>query len=135
MPEMHLKQPDFTYSPCGLFAKNKERIEKFMQTGNTKYILKNDLDKTYFQHDMADGKYKDLNKRTQFDKVLRETAFEIASNTKYDGYQRWLALMVCKCFDKNLNQQLSYELNKTIITKFEKEEFILPLKATFEVQI
>ena len=45
MPEMHLKQPAFTYSACGLFTKNKERIEKFMQTGNTKFIYKNELDK------------------------------------------------------------------------------------------
>ena len=72
MPEMHLKQPGFTYSACGPFTKNKERIEKFMQTGNTDFIYKNDLDKACFQHDMAYGKFKDLNKRTQLDKVLRE---------------------------------------------------------------
>ena len=64
IPEMHLKQPGFTYSACGLFTQNKERIEKFMQTGNTEYIYKNDFDKACFQHDMAYGKFKDLNKRT-----------------------------------------------------------------------
>ena len=48
MPEMHVKQPGFTYSPCGAFPKNKERIQKFMQTGNTNYIYKNDLDKACF---------------------------------------------------------------------------------------
>ena len=53
MPEMHLKQPEFTYSACGPFAKNKERIQKFMQTGNTDSIYKNELDKACFQHDMA----------------------------------------------------------------------------------
>ena len=60
MPEMHLKQPVFTYSACGLFTKNKERIEKFMQTGNTYFIYRNELDKACFQHDMAYGKSKDL---------------------------------------------------------------------------
>ena len=69
MSEMHLKQPGFNYSACGLFTKNKEKIEKFMQTGNTDYIYKNNLDKVYFQHDMAYGKYKGSAKRTQSDKV------------------------------------------------------------------
>ena len=61
MPEMHLKQPGFTQSASGPLTKNKERIGKIMQTGN---IYKNDLDKACFQHDMAYGKIKDLNKRT-----------------------------------------------------------------------
>ena len=61
---MHLKQPGFTYSACGLFNKNKERIEKFMQTANTDFIYRNELDKACSQHDMADGKSKDLAKRT-----------------------------------------------------------------------
>ena len=65
MPEMHLKQPGFTYSACDPFNKNKERIQEFMQTENTSYIYKNDLDKTYFQHDMAYSKFKDLTKRTK----------------------------------------------------------------------
>ena len=64
MPEMHLKQPGFTYSACGPFTKNKERIEKFMQTGNTDFIYKNELDKVCFQHDIDYGKTKDLVKRT-----------------------------------------------------------------------
>ena len=80
MPEMHLKHPDVTYRACGPFTKNKERIQKFMQTGNTNYIYKNDLDKACFQHDIAYGKYKDLTKRTESDKVLRDKALKIASN-------------------------------------------------------
>ena len=64
MPEMHLKQPGFTYSDCGPFTKNKERIEKFMQTVNTDFIHKNELDKACFQHYMAYGKTRDLVKRT-----------------------------------------------------------------------
>ena len=70
-----------------------------MLTGNTDYIYKNDLDKACFQHDIAYGKYK-IWLKTQSHKALRDTAFEIASNLKYDGYQRGLALMVYKLFDK-----------------------------------
>ena len=70
MPEMHLKQPYFTYSACGPFTKNKERIEKCMQTGDTNFIYKNERDRACFQHDMGYGKSKDLVKRTQLDNVL-----------------------------------------------------------------
>ena len=94
MPEMHLKQNGFTYSSCSPFTKNKERIERFMQTGNTNSIYKNELEKACFQHDMAYGKSKYLVKRTQPDKVLRDKIFKIASNPKYDGYQRELFSMV-----------------------------------------
>ena len=127
VPEMHLKQPSFTYSACSPFTKNKKRIEKFMQTGNSDFTYKNELDKACFQHDMAYGKSKDLVKRTQSDKVLKDKAFKIASNTKYDGYQRELASMVYQFFDKkskgssNINEpnyQLGNELHKSIIRKF-----------------
>ena len=126
MPEMHLRQPGFTYNAFRPFTKNKERIEKFMQTGNTDFIYKNELDKACFQHDMAYGKSKDLVKRTQSDKVLRDKAFKIASDPKYDGYQRGLASMVYKSFEKkssgsgntNENYQLANELHKPIIRKF-----------------
>ena len=100
MPEMHLKQPGFTYSACGPFIKNKEIIQTFMQPGNTRYVYKNDLDKTCFRHDMPYGKYKDLTQRTESDKVLRDEVFKIASNPKYNGYERVLASMVYKFFDK-----------------------------------
>ena len=65
MPEMHLKQPGFTYSACGPLTKNKERIQKLAQTGNINYIYRNELDETCSQHDMAYGKYKELVKRAQ----------------------------------------------------------------------
>ena len=65
MPEMHLKQPNFTYSACGPFTKYKARIEKFIQTGKTNFIHKNELDQACFQHDMAYNKTKYLVKRTQ----------------------------------------------------------------------
>ena len=71
-----------------------------MQTRNTDYIYKNDLDKPCFQHDMDYGKYKDLNKRKKWDKVLRYEAYEIASNPKYDGCQRGLPSMLLKFFGK-----------------------------------
>ena len=121
MPEMHLEQTGFTYSACGPLTKNKETIEKFMQTG---FIYKNVLDKACFQRDMAYCKSKDLVKRTQSDKVLKDEAFKIASNPKYDGYQRRLASMVYKFFDKKSkgsgiinerNYQLANELHKPII--------------------
>ena len=100
MPEMHLKQPGLTYSACGPFTKNKGRIQKFKETGDTSYIYKNELDKACFQHDMAYGDFKDLARRTASDKVLRDKAFNIAKNPKYDGYQRGLASLVYKHFDK-----------------------------------
>ena len=71
-----------------------------MQTGNTDFIYKNELDKACFQHDIPYGKSKDLAKRTQSDKVLKDKAFKIASDPKYDDYQRGLASMVYKFFDK-----------------------------------
>ena len=88
MPKMHLKQPRFTDSACGPFTRNKERIEKFMQTGNRDFIYRNELGKACFQRDIDYGKSKDLTKRTQSHKVLRDKAFKIASDPKYGGYQR-----------------------------------------------
>ena len=131
MPEMHSKQPGFTYFSCDPFTINKERIEKSMQTGNTDFIYKNELDKACFQHDMAYCKTKDLVKRTQSDKVLKDKALTIKSNPKYDGYQGGLALMVYKFFDKKSkgsgiinepNYQLANELHKPIIRKFKKSK-------------
>ena len=130
MREMHLKQPVFTYSACGSFTKNKERIQKLKETGDTSYIYKNELDKACFQHDMAYGDFKDLKRRTVCDKVLRDKAFNIAKNPKYDGYQRGLASMVYKFLDKKSdsgvsivvkhNEQLAKELHKPIIGNFKK---------------
>ena len=100
MPEMHLKQLGVTYSACRPFTKNKERVQKFKETGDTSYIYKNELDKACFQHDMAYGDFKDLKRRTASDKVLRDKAFSVAKNPKYDGYQRGLASIVYKFFDK-----------------------------------
>ena len=83
---MHLRQPGFTQSACGLFTKNKERIQKFIETSNSRYIYQNELDKACFQHNMAYGDFKDLTRRAASDKLLRDKAFNIAKNPKYDGY-------------------------------------------------
>ena len=102
IPEMHFRQPQFTYSVCEPFTKNKEIIQKFNKTGDTTYIHRNELVKAYFRHDMAYEDFEDLAKRTAADKVLRNKAFNIAENPKYDKYQRRLASMVYKVFDKKL---------------------------------
>ena len=99
MPEMHLKQRRFTYSVCGPFTKNKERIQKFKETGDLRYICQKELDKACFQHDMAYRDFKDLTRRTAFDKISRDTAFNILENLKYDEYQRGLTSMVYKFLD------------------------------------
>ena len=96
MSEMHLKQPEFTYSEYIPFTKNKERIQKFKETGDSSYICKNELDKACFQHDIVYGDFKDLKRRTGSDKILRGKAFNIAKNPKCDVYQRGLASMVYK---------------------------------------
>ena len=108
IPEMHLRQPGFTYSACGPFTKNKERIEEFNEIGDSQYIYQNELDKACFQHDMACGDFKDLTRRTVFDKILRDKAFNIAKNTKYDGYKLGLASMVYKFFDKKPQMKQLY---------------------------
>ena len=98
-----------------------------MQSGNLKHWYRNELDKACFPHDAAYSDSKDLTNRTQSDKVLKNKAFKIANNPKYDGYQRGLASMVYKFFDKNdikneikQNQQLANELHNAIIRKFKK---------------
>ena len=125
MPEMHLKESGFTYSACGSFTKNKARIQKFLQTENATYIYRNDLDKACFQYDMGPDSYKDLTKKTESDKVLKDKAFKIANNPnlKYGGHGGGLAPMVYRVFYKKSpssgiksvsNQQLADELRKPI---------------------
>ena len=139
MPEIHLRQPQFTYSDCGLFTKHEQRIQKFTETGDTNYIYKNKLDKACFLHDAAYSDSKDLTKRTVADKILKNKAFDIAKDPKYDGYQRGLASMVYKFFDSKVaspdkksvrsgakhvntkitpqNEQLADKLHKPIVRK------------------
>ena len=102
MPEMHLRQPGFTYSACGSFIKSKERIQKFQETGDSRYIYQNELDNACFQHEMVYGDFKDLNRRTFGDEVSHDKAFDIAKDPQYDGCRRGLASMFYKFFDKKL---------------------------------
>ena len=137
MNEMHLRQPQFTYSACGPFAKHKQRIQMFKEADDTNYIYKNELDKACFAHDAAYSDSKDLTERTVADKILRNRVFNIAKDPKYDGYQRGLVSMVYKFFDTKSasledkstegsgivnttpqNLQLAEELHKPIIRKF-----------------
>ena len=140
MPVMHLRQPQFVYSACGLFTRHKERIKKFKQTGDTRYIYRNELDKACFQHDSAYADHKYLINRAKAGKVLIDKAYDIASNSKYDGYQRGLASMVYNFFDKkstgtgtaepsslerivkDSSLMLADELHKPVIKKFNKRK-------------
>ena len=134
MPEIHLRQPQFTYSACGPFTRHEERIQKFKETGDTNYIYiyMNELDKACFVHDGAYSDSKDLTKRTIADKNFKNRAFDIAKDPKYDGYQRGLASMVYKLFASKVsgsggklipeNKQLANELYKPIIRKFEERK-------------
>ena len=124
--ELHLKQPGFTYSACGPLTKHREGIQKFRETGNLKHLYKNELDKACFAHDAAYSGSKDLATRTISDKILKDRAYEINKNDKYDGYQKALASMVYKFFHKktgsgaiatskagiSVNEQLAEELHK-----------------------
>ena len=102
-PELHLVDPIVKrYSACGPFTKHTQRIQDFLNTNKLSYIYKNDLDKGCFQHDMAYNKFKDLEKRTQSDIVLKNKAFKIASNPKCNGYERGLASTVYKFFNSKL---------------------------------
>ena len=91
---MHLRQPGFTYSACRTFTKNKKRTQKFKETGDSRYIFQNELDKACFQQDVAYWDFKDLTRRTASDKILCDKTFNVAKNPKYDGYQRGIASMV-----------------------------------------
>ena len=152
MPEIHLRQPRFVYSACGPFTRHKERIKEFKRTGDTHYIYRNELHKACFQHDSAYADHKDLINRTKSDKVLRDKAYDIASYPEYDGYQRGLASMVYKFFDKKSTAEpsalartgsgfkklkntikpsssiLSDELHKPIIRKFNKRKIYSQFK-------
>ena len=148
MPEMHLRQPRFVYSACGPFTIHKERTKEFKHTGDRRYIYRNELDKACFQPDSAYADHKDLINRTEADKVLKDKGYDIASNPEYHGYQRGLASMVYKFFDKKSTARtgsgfkrlkntahnssiLVDELHKPIIRKFDKRKYIRNLKIIY----
>ena len=134
IPEMHLRQPRFTYSACVPFNKNNERIEKFRETGDSSYIYQNERDKACFQHDIAFEDFKDLTRWTDSDKVLSDKAFNNAINPKCDGYQQGLASAVYKLFNEKTsgsgfiqNQELAKQLLE-IIRKLEKRKIYASFK-------
>ena len=145
MPEIHLRQPQFTYSACGPFTKHEQRIQKFKETGDTNYIYMNELDKASFTHDAAYSHSKDLTKRPVADKILKNEAFDIAKDPKYDGYQRGLASMLYKFFDSKvsgsganlylkINNYLMNFINQ-LLENLKKDEYIQHLKIIFGVLI
>ena len=121
MTELHLKQPRFTYSACGPFTKHCERIKKFRE-------------KACFAHDAAYPDSKDLAKRTISVKILKDRAYEIVRNRWYDGYQKALASMVCKVFNKksgwgmSVNEQLAEELHKPVTKYSKRRKFYVRFK-------
>ena len=128
MPDLHSKQPGFTYSACGPFTKHRERIKKFRETGKLKHLYRNEIDKACFAHDAAYSDSKDVAKRIISDKILRDRAYEIARNLAYDEYKKSLASMVYKFFDNktrsraNLNDQLAEESHKPVIKKLKRRK-------------
>ena len=101
MPELHLVDPIVKkYSLCGPCTKHTQRIQDFLNTGKLSYIYKNYLDKACFQYDMTYNKFQNLEKRTQSNIVLKNKALKMASTPRYNGYERGLASMVYKFFNK-----------------------------------
>ena len=136
MLDMHLGQPRFVYSACGPFTRHKERIKQFKHSGDTRYIYINELVKASFQHDLIN--------RTEADNVLRDKVYDIGSNPKYDGYQRGLAGIVYKIFDKKSTGNgitrnttksnssiLADELHKLSLENLIKEKYICNLKIIY----
>ena len=115
-----------------------DQIQKLKKAGDTKCIYRNELDKACFQHDMAYGDFEYSVGRTAADKILRDKAFNIAKDLKYDRCQRGLACLVYKSFNNKTagsciksmpqNQQLAEELHKSIIRKFKKRKVYLSLQ-------
>ena len=145
MAEMHLRQPQFVYLACDPFTRHKESVKEFKPTGDTRSLYRNELDKGCFKHDVVYAKYKNVENRLISDQKLRNSAYDIASNPKYDGYQRGLASMVYKFFDSKVapldkkgrgkgsakhcslertgnNKILAEELHKPVIKNFNKRK-------------
>ena len=137
MSKVYLRQPGFTYSAWIPFIKNKKRIKKFKETGDSRHIYQNKLDKACFQHNMEYGGFKDFNKKTFADKLLRDKAFNMAKHPKYGGYQTDLALIVYRFCDEKIsgrgiknenisNKELAKKLHKQLIRKLKKRNVHSP---------
>ena len=140
MPQMHLRQiavldkSGFTYSVCGPVKNKKERIQKNKETGDSRYIYQKELDRACFKHDMAYGYFKDLTRKTASDKVLRDKAHNVAKNLKDHEYQRGIAAMVYRFFDRKIsgsdnknenisNQEIAEELHTPIIKNIKSKKY------------
>ena len=140
-PELHLKQQVFAYSASGPFTKHRERIQKFRETGDLKHLCRNELEQVCFAQDAAYSDRKDLANTTISDKVLKDRAYEVARNCNYYGYQRVLASLVYKFFDKktrlgmSVNEQLAEKFHKPIIKKFKRKKSVRDSKTIFGQQI
>ena len=94
MPQLHSIQTGFTYSVSRPFSIHLHKIQEFRETGNLKHFYRYELDKACFAHDAAYFEGKDLAKKTISAKILKNRAYELARNRKYDEYQRALASTV-----------------------------------------
>ena len=150
MAELHLKYPRVTYSACGPFTKHREKIQKFRETSNLQHLYRNKLDKACFPYDAAYSNNKDLAKKIISHKTLKDRSYEMSRNRGYYGYQRALASMVYKFFDKetgsgaiatskpgaiatskagvSINEQLDKELQKPVTKKFKRRKFYTRFK-------
>ena len=86
IPELHLKQLGFIYSARGSFTNQRQRIQKFRETGNLKHLYRDKLVQVCFAHHATQSDSKDLGKRNILDKILKDRDYEIARNRSYDGY-------------------------------------------------
>ena len=132
MPEIHLKQPGFTYSACGPFTNNKERVKKNKETWDSRYIYQNELDKVCFQHSISSEDFKNLNRRRAAEEVLCDKAFNIAKNPTYDRNVKLLQWFINfyikkipggRSKNENIfNEELTKELRKQIIRKLDRRK-------------
>ena len=128
MKELHLKQPGFTDGDCGQFTKLRERIQKFRERGNLKHLYRNEIDRVALLMICAYCDNKDLVAKTTIsDKVLKERAYEIARNPKYNEHQRVLPSMFYRSFNKktgsgvSVNEGIAEELHKPVIKNSKKK--------------
>ena len=117
MSEMHLKQLGFTYNTCGPFTKNKERIKKLKEKGDSRYIYQNEVNKACYQHDIAYGDFKDLSRSTIADKVLHDKAFYVAKipnvmDINVDLLQWFINFLIKKRLVEHLKMTLSLIKNQ-----------------------
>ena len=128
MLELHLNEPGFTYSSCRPLTEHREKVQRFRETDNLKYLYRNKLDKACFAYDAGYSDSKDVAKRTISDKILKDKTYEIARNCNYNGYQNVLPSMVYKFFDKKtewgiiVNEPLVEELYKPVIKKIKRRK-------------